>query len=370
MTVRILTGDARGLLTTLPDRSVHCCVTSPPYFGLRSYLPDGHPDKALEMGLEQTPDEFIAAMVDVFRDVRRVLRDDGTLWLNIGDSYAGSRCGPQGGLGEMANRSLSSQRERRAENGNHSARPGAKPKDMLGIPWMLAFALRADGWYLRRDIIWHKLNPMPESVRDRPTTAHEYLFLLSKSQSYFYDADAVMEPSSPDTHARASRGRSDSHKYADGGPCNQTIAKRSPSAGRAPGVTPKSAASGSGIRANESWHAATVEVLPMRNKRSVWSTVSEPYSGAHFATFPPALIEPCILAGCPRGGVVLDPFFGAGTTGLVAQRLGRDCIGIELNPDSVAMARDRIRAGLGRVECDLPEVGRSGPLFDAMEAAE
>lgn len=369
MSVKILVGDCREQLATLPDESVDCCVTSPPYFGLRSYLDDDHPDKFLEMGSEQTPDAFVAGMVVVFREVRRVLRKRGTLWLNIGDSYAGSRSGPQGGLGEMADRSIASQRCLRAKNGNYAARTGAKQKDLLGIPWMLAFALRADGWYLRQEIIWHKQNPMPESVRDRPTRAHEQLFLLSKSQQYFYDADAIMEASSTETHARAARGRSDHHKYADGGPGNQTIAKQAPSAGRLPGRGPKSAPNDSKIRAKHSWHDSTLDVLPMRNKRSVWSTTSEPFPGAHFATYPPALIEPCILAGSPKRGVVLDPFFGAGTTGLVCQRLQRDCIGIELDAKSVAIARRRIRAGLGQVECDMPEE-REGPFFDMMEAAE
>ena len=205
------------------------------------------------------------------------------------------------------------------------------------------FALRDDGWFLRKDNIWHKQNPMPESVEDRCTTAHEYLFHLSKSQTYRYDAEAIMEPASPDSHARAKRGRSAHHKWADGGPGNQTIAKKSPSAGRPIGVTPKASLNADGSRQNASFEQAiSAEVVHARNKRSVWTTKSRPVPEAHFATFPPALITPCILAGCPVGGTVLDPFAGAGTTGMVAEGLGRDSILIELNPESVDIARSRI----------------------------
>lgn len=313
--VRILSGDSRQVLASLPAESVNCCVTSPPYFGLRSYLRAGDPLKPLELGLEASPDEFIANMVSVFREVRRVLRDDGTLWVNIGDSYAGSRCGPQGALGEMADRSIASQRMMRAADGGHVARPGAKPKDLIGIPWMLAFALRADGWYLRQDIIWSKPNPMPESVTDRCTKAHEYLFLLSKSASYHYDAAAIADAATnrPPVNKRATKaGRA----YADGAGEHRTAA-----------------------------NLQAIVARETRNRRSVWTVPAQPFAEAHFATFPPALIEPCILAGCPVSGTVLDPFGGSGTTGMVAQNLGRSAILIDLNPDYQPMMERRVRNG-------------------------
>ena len=317
MTVNILLGDCRQRLAELPSESVHTCVTSPPYFGLRDYGVDG------QIGLEMTPDAFVAELVAVFREVLRVLRDDGTLWLNLGDSYAGSRCGPQGLLGEMADRSVASQRMAREQAGNYAARPGAKPKDLLGIPWMVAFALRADGWFLRQDIIWSKPNPMPESVRDRCTKAHEYLFLLSKSERYFYDAVSIREDASGTAHARRAK---------DG----------------AVRVTQKTVAATAGVKNNASMSAAiSGEVLPYRNKRSVWTVGTEAFKEAHFATYPPELIEPCILAGAPKGGCVLDPFGGAGTTGLVADRLGRDAVLVELNPAYAEIARKRIAGEQG-----------------------
>jgi DNA modification methylase len=310
VTVRILIGDCREKLRELPDASVNCCVTSPPYFGLRDYGVDG------QMGLEPTPDEFVAGMVEVFRDVRRVLRDDGTLWLNIGDSYANtgnanptmgkSTLRPHGGKGEH-------------EKSKHRPQPvktipqGVKQKDLLGIPWMLAFALRADGWYLRQDIIWSKPNPMPESVRDRCTKAHEYLFLLSKGARYYFDAKAICEPS----------------VIGEGAVRNITPGKKGQASAR-----------------NDDDRFGVVND-GTRNKRSVWEVATQPFSEAHFATYPPALIEPCILAGCPKGGTVLDPFGGAGTTGLVADRLQRDAILIELNPEYAEIARKRISTEAG-----------------------
>lgn len=289
-TWRIIDGDCRDVLSTLDAASVHCCVTSPPYFGLRDYGHDG------QIGLEPTPDEFVTALVEVFREVRRVLRDDGTLWLNLGDSYAGSwGAQSRGATSALADRSVSSQQilahPKRTNTGSVAAGAPYKPKDLLGIPWMVAFALRADGWYLRSEIIWAKPNPMPESVTDRPTKAHEYVFLLSKSPRYFYDADAIREP-----HADGKWGGEDG-----------------------PTLNPAG-----------------------RNKRSVWTVATQPFAGAHFATFPPKLIEPCILAGCPEGGMVLDPFAGAGTTGMVALRHGRSFVGVELNQQYAAMARERI----------------------------
>ena len=248
--------------------SVNCCVTSPPYFGLRDYGNDE------QIGLEETPEAFVESLVNVFREVKRVLVDDGTLWLNLGDSYAGSGRGPAGNLGAENN-------ERHMENKHKCLTPkGLKPKDLIGIPWRVALALQADGWYLRQDIIWSKPNPMPESVTDRCTKAHEYIFLLSKKPKYFYDHEAVKEE-------------------------------------------------------------AQNELEPTRNKRSVWEVTTKPYSGAHFATFPPDLIKPCIMAGCPTGGTVLDPFGGSGTTGMVALELGRSAELIELNPDYVDIINER-----------------------------
>ena len=296
--VTFLLGDVRDVLREMPAESVNMCVTSPPYWGLRDYGTDG------QLGLERTPEEYVAKMVDVFREVRRVLRPDGTLWLNIGDSYA---------TGGMANPSAKSTlgggKDRGAADYSISrARPGeCKPKDLVGIPWMLAFALRADGWYLRQDIIWAKPNPMPESVRDRCTKAHEYLFLLSKSGRYYYDADAISEPS---IHA----GRVVEY---DGSQKNSVV-----------GTTDLMR-----TRIDQS-----TKVGDSRNKRSVWNIATAPYAEAHFATFPPALVEPCILAGCHEGGTVLDPFIGSGTTALVARRLGRKAIGIDLNAEYLDMA--------------------------------
>jgi DNA modification methylase len=434
MTVRILVGDCRERLSELPDASVHCVVTSPPYFGLRDYgtgaweggdaACDHKRDKGntrstiegattsqhcvfkeacgrcgatridRQMGLEPTPDDYVEAMVAVFRDLRRVLRDDGTLWLNIGDSYAGS-WGAQGkreSPGEISRNSITNH-PKMSRTGS-TASFGCKPKDLIGIPWRLAFALQADGWFLRQDIIWSKPNPMPESVIDRCTKAHEYLFLLSKSRRYYFDAAAI---------ADASTG---------GHPSGNVERKQRPDA----------PAGHSGAQAgNVPWQGAT------RNKRSVWDVATQPFSEAHFATYPPALIEPCILAGasekgcCSRCGApwlrvvtkgepdedhrrrcgadssggydgagkvdpagkaqtpgdvkrrildgmrtktsewvpgcgcaaavvpatVLDPFFGAGTTGLVADRLGRNCIGIELNPEYAAIAERRLKGDGG-----------------------
>lgn len=343
---RVLEGDCRDVLATLEAGSVQTCVTSPPYFGLRDY---GHGG---QIGLEPTTDEFVAALIEVFREVRRVLRDDGTVWLNLGDSYAG-------------------------------ASAGLKPKDLIGIPWMVAFALRADGWYLRSDIVWAKPNPMPESVTDRPTKAHEYLFLLSKGPRYFYDAEAIREPLAENTLRPSSMTRAVVPASAD------PLAR-----------TSKGADGSKQMSADEARGA---------NKRTVWTVATQPYAGAHFATFPPKLIEPCVLAGCPEkacaecgapwrrvvertamvvrptekrenwqaaddhartqvggtmlepptsrtvgfepscdcdagvtAGVVLDPFAGAGTTGMVALRHGRSFVGVELNGEYARMARHRI----------------------------
>ncbi|WP_428968261.1 DNA-methyltransferase [Sphingomonas sp. Xoc002] len=344
MTVRILEGDCRVVLASIADASVNCCVTSPPYFGLRDYGVDG------QMGLEASPDEFIAGMVEVFREVRRVLRDDGTLWLNIGDSYAGS----WGAQGHGPSPSSAMSRHQMANHPQKSTRTGAlrgdgiKAKDLIGIPWMLAFALRADGWHLRQDIIWSKPNPMPESVQDRCTKAHEYLFLLSKGPRYHFDQDAIAEPISAASVARLSQ-----NVEAQAG--SERVPGKTNGTMKAVGRGGRNAFRGQGAeRGGDSGPANRdgrdmrgVGTGPTRNKRSVWDVATQPFKEAHFATFPPALVEPCILAGCPAGGVVIDPFFGAGTTGLVADRLQRDCIGIELNPAYSEIARRRIGADGG-----------------------
>ena len=315
-------------LGKLEAESVNCCVTSPPYWSLRDYGVEG------QLGLENTPADYVAKLVEIFNEVRRVLRPDGTLWLNLGDTY--SQIGKTGGNGS----SKQSPDYPRPRRDSRSFPGDIKPKDLVGIPWMVAFALRGAGWYLRSDIIWHKPNPMPESIKDRPTKSHEYLFLLSKSERYFYDADAIKEPASPDTHARYARGRSNNHKWADGGPGNQTIAK-SMEHMRKPACGPKSVDRGNGIKANKDFHFNTRNHVDHRNKRSVWTINTQAYPEAHFATFPEALVEPCVLAGCPEEGLVLDPFMGSGTTGAVAHRLGRQFVGIEINPEYMQLAEKR-----------------------------
>lgn len=314
----IYQGDCLDVLRGLRENTVNCCVTSPPYFGLRSYLPDGHTDKSLEIGLEKTPDQYIARMVEVFREVRRVLRADGTLWLNIGDTYAaGGTAGKpseKSALSRHGSDGRSPYLDQFGSGKQRNPAPGLKPKDLIGIPWMLAFALRADGWYLRQDIIWHKPNPMPESVKDRCTKSHEYLFLLSKQELYWYNAEAIKEQSNGWKIGGAkTRGKTD-YASASG-------------AGKSPQRDSNGGLGGDG---------------ETRNRRSVWTVATRPYKGAHFATFPPALIEPCILAGCPEEGTVLDPFNGSGTTGAVALQHGRRYIGIELNPEYINLAVDRI----------------------------
>jgi DNA modification methylase len=297
---RIHVGDCRESTRAMAAGSAHTCITSPPYFGLRDYGHDG------QIGLETTPDAFVAQLVEVFREVRRVLRDDGTLWLNLGDSYAndGKWGGHSGGKHDYGDGGLVHQ-----PIGRNKKYAGLKPKDLIGIPWRVAFALQQDGWYLRQDIIWHKPNPMPESVRDRCTKAHEYLFLLTKSERYYWDHDAMQE-------------------LATGKPPGN---KRPTKAARTGATEHRTAAALHEIGARET-----------RNRRSVWTVPTHPFSGAHFATFPPALIEPCVLAGAPVGGVVLDPFGGAGTTAMVAARHGRIGVACELNPEYVDLAERRI----------------------------
>lgn len=304
---RIEFGDCRTTMRQWAAAGIKAqtCVTSPPYYGLRDYGHEG------QIGLEETPEEYIAEMVEVFRCVWDVLEDDGTLWLNIGDSYASNT---SAGDKTFGNPEFNKNRPSRAatKTAAKSVLNGCKPKDLIGIPWMLAFALRADGWYLRQDIIWHKPNPMPESVQDRCTKAHEYIFLMSKSQKYHYDAEAIKE-------AAIYEGR---------------IVKAS-------GSNAKNGAKGdfgttaAGLRTHDT-------LVIDRNKRSVWTVPVKPYAGAHFAVFPSDLIEPCILAGAPVGGIVLDPFMGSGTTAQVSQNLGRQYLGCELNPEYEALQNKRL----------------------------
>jgi len=360
MSVKILQGDCLTVLKTMPDASVHCCVTSPPYWGLRDYGTakwdggdpncDHSPEKRggrfatpvsgkqasnsgsgtissrdcpcgakridNQLGLEKTPEEYVAKMVAVFREVRRVLRSDGTCWLNLGDSYATPKDGNTQGTSTSGLHYVNPREDlkilREQSKFKKLLPPGMKPKDLVGIPWMVAFALRADGWYLRSDIIWHKPNPMPESVTDRPTKSHEYIFLLTKSAKYYYDAEAIKEASVEPVRAREKHnGESAVDTKERGYDCN------------------------CGCSGN-------------RNKRSVWTVATSPYSDAHFATFPPKLITPCILAGCPEHGTILDPFGGSGTVGEVAEAHNRNSILIELNEKYIEMAKKRTaQQGLG-----------------------
>ncbi|MGI4717227.1 MAG: DNA-methyltransferase [Janthinobacterium lividum] len=323
-------GDCRDSLRAMAAAGVkvQTCVTSPPYFGLRDYGHDG------QIGQEETPEQFIAQLVDVFNCVRDVLADDGTLWVNIGDTYAG-----QGGRGVQSGKEFESRaRGRQAICRSARVKPSGdlKEKDLIGIPWMLAFALRADGWYLRQDVIWHKPNPMPESVTDRCTKAHEYVFLLSKGPRYFYDSEAVKEPVAASTVSRLAQS---------------TLAQQAGST-RVPGKT--------------NGNMKAVGNGETRNRRSVWSINTQPYKGAHFAVFPSALVEPCILAGSRPGDVVLDPFMGSGTTAAVAVENGRLFIGCELNPDYKPLQDERIagaRLAVEEAEAAIRAAAAQLPLF-------
>lgn len=303
---RLYLGDAVAVLKNLPSNSVDCCVTSPPYFGLRDY---GHEE---QIGAERKLSEYVAKLIAVFAEVRRVLRDEGTLWLNLGDSYAGSwgtQSRKHAGKHAYNDSQLSANQiraEQRKQTGTGTIDPdsGVKRKEIYGVPWRVAFALQSDGWYLRQDIIWSKPNPMPESVRDRCTKSHEYIFMLTKSERYYFDAKAISEPA---TYAGQMRG-------------------------------------GSTNRYEQNSAGMDCKIYDRRNKRSVWTVKPAKFKSAHFATFPPALIEPMVLAGCPHGGTVLDPFAGAGTVGVVCQQHNRNHVGIELNRDYLQIARDRIQA--------------------------
>lgn len=341
-TLEIIVGDCLESLREMPAESVHCVVTSPPYYGLRDYGVAG------QIGLEATPAEFIARMVEVFEEVRRVLRKDGTCWVNMGDSYA-THPGQQGN-GQMRGRGVTGARVGRTTDRGL----GFKPKDMMGMPWRLAFALQDAGWWLRQDIIWHKPNPMPESVTDRCTKNHEYVFLLTKSPRYHFDAKAIAEPVSAamlqqvrDGYegqstklfevAKAQDASATKRRIIEGARERMTAGKWSGEADQASGTRMVEAVA----RARAAGNAHDSPFGLTSNKRSVWTVNTAPCKEAHFATYPPDLIKPCILAGCPQGGTVLDPFFGSGTTGMVALELGRSAIGIELNPEYAAIARAR-----------------------------
>ena len=290
--IKILQGNCLDVLKDLPEQSVNTCITSPPYWGLRDYQEEE------QLGLEDTPEEFVENLVKVFREVKRVLRDDGTVWLNLGDTYSATRWSntPSTTGISQSHSDIVLQKKTKLPD-----------KNLVGIPWRVAFALQADGWYLRQDIIWHKPNPMPESVKDRCTKAHEYIFLLSKNAKYYFDIEAIKEDAIGNNP-----GNKNPHKHK-GQPFSE-------------------------VKNNIDKISAVIK----RNKRSVWTVTTKPFKGAHFATFPPDLIEPCVLAGCPEGGTVLDPFGGAGTTGLVAQQNNRDSILIELNPDYIEIAKERL----------------------------
>ena len=306
----IINRDALYALRELPEESVHCCVTSPPYYALRDYGLD------MQIGREDTPEQYIDRLTEVFRELRRVLRSDGTLWLNIADTYCGT-----GNKGYHAD-----PKNPKGRNGQQIAKnnrvSGCKQKDLIGIPWLLAFALRADGWYLRSDIIWQKENPMPESVKDRCARCYEHIFLFSKSKKYFFDYKAISEPIAPATAERLKRGMKGGNKYGKpvpGQPQPQSI-----------------------NRPREHGEIKDADINPLRNKRDVWKINTVPFKGGHYAAYPPKLVETCLLAGCPEGGIVLDPFMGSGTTGMVAAQMGRHFVGIELNPEYTELAYKRI----------------------------
>lgn len=339
MTVTIMIGDVREQLRKLPENSVHCIVTSPPYWGLRDYGVEG------QIGLEKTPAEFIAVMVDVFEELRRVLRKDGTCWVNMGDSYCSTdKWGGGGNVGKQTvapDGSVPSWQVRK----KREKVEGLKPKDLVMMPHRLAIALQDAGWWVRQDIVWSKPNPMPESVRDRCTKSHEYIFLLTKSEKYFYDYEAIKEPTVTDGEIQRGVG------FGHGTDAEHRQRGRVRTAGNV--NAPKGQLA---YEQGDSKHRTKAGLLkyaeatreeggaPLtRNKRSVWTMATHSFAEAHFATFPPELPENCIKAGCPPGGLVLDPFFGAGTTGLVADRLQRDCIGIELNTEYAEIARARIQ---------------------------
>ena len=306
MNIEILQGDCIESLKKIEDGSINTCITSPPYWGLRDYN-----GESKQLGMEDTPEKFVENLVNVFKEVKRVLRDDGTVWLNLGDSYART-----GGDSSKKGRHWDDRENNPNTGHNRYAKDiGLKQKDLVGIPWRVAFALQADGWYLRQDIIWHKPNPMPESVRDRCTKSHEYIFLLSKNPKYYYDNEAIKEDSV--YHGKDKRSDKGNIRY-EGKRTNNKDTK-----------------------AQQSF----VTINEKKNKRSVWTITTKPYKAAHFATFPTELIEPCVLAGCPEGGTVLDPFGGSGTTGLVASKHNRNAVLCELNEGYIDIAEKRLNDG-------------------------
>lgn len=314
----IIVGDALDQLKKMGSESAYCCITSPPYYNLRNYGVSG------QIGVEESLKEYIEKLTEVFREVRRVLRPDGTLWLNIGDTYAtGTKAERKQykNPGVGANRPEAQNSVRRVGNP-----PGCKTKDLIGVPWMLAFALRADGWYLRQDIIWHKSNCMPESVRDRCTKSHEYIFLLSKERQYYFDAEAIKEPCGKKGNFRSFRGG---------------------------GAYTNNQAFNNGALVERKTHGNSENTSGRRNKRDVWTVPTAQFKGAHYATFPEKLIEPCVLAGAPADGLVIDPFCGSGTTGVVALKSGRRFFGIEINPEYAAMANSRICTAIGGDDRDF-----------------
>ena len=312
------------------------CVTSPPYYGLRDYGRSG------QIGLEETPQMYVDAMVEVFRCVWDVLEDDGTLWLNIGDTYYNYR----GRTDAFCKQTVAKTKQDLPTHSptRNNKLEGLKGKDLIGIPWMLAFALRADGWYLRQDIIWHKPNPMPESVKDRCTKAHEYIFLLTKSDRYHFDSAAIEEPIQDVTALRMLRGVSDTHKNVNGAPGQTKHSMNQPRPNVRKEFDSSMGGGGTSFVGHSGYKKAdgTLMIKPTRNKRSVWTVNTKPYKGAHFAVFPEELIEPCILAGAPTDGIVLDPFMGSGTTAAMALRLGRQYLGCELNEDYKPLQESRI----------------------------
>ena len=352
MTVTILEGDAGERLRTMESDSVNSFVSSPPYYGLRSYLPTAHPLKQFELGLEETPDEYVAALAGVFREARRVLRSDGTFWLNLGDSYAGSGKGGNPIAGKQATNKGSQSvgtlygtgmtaREAAVSNVTRKTFDGIKAKDLIGIPWRAAFALQADGWYLRDAIVWAKPNGMPGSQEDRCTSSYEMIFLFSKSRTYWSDFDAIKTPPRESTMVRTAQdvqAQAGSHRANGGGKTNGPM--------KAVGGRDKQRGHGrqhAGF--NERWDAMerSQQQAQPATMRNVWFVPPANYAEAHFAVMPEEIARRCILAGCPQGGIVCDPYFGSGTVGLVADRLGRDCVGIELNPEYANLARDRIK---------------------------
>ena len=332
---KIICGDSLEVLKTLESESVDCIITSPPYWGLRDYGVKG------QLGLEKTPEEYVNKLVKIFREAKRALKKEGTLWLNLGDSYAVSQ---QGGQKSKAGDKSFTNKGTFGMEKTSRIPAGLKQKDLCGIPWRVAFALQADGWYLRQDIIWAKPNPMPESVTDRCTKSHEYVFLLAKSQKYYFDNEAIKEKGSDETPARLLRGVSDSHKNINGAPGQTPQNMNKPRKN----YTKEMGGGGTSFNGHSGYFKADGTLISdgMRNKRSVWTITTKPYKEAHFATFPQDLIIPMIKAGCPEKGIVLDPFMGSGTTAITARTLSRYYLGIELNPEYIKLAEDRLKQNI------------------------